>query len=300
MATRPHTERVVYRRLYQAPVFGLAEKLTRLFGRQTARAVAGSVAWSYAATQQGVTRTVKENLQLLQRKPVTMQDARRVFLNFSRALADYVYVGTKSRSEAASLCSGLTGGEPLLEIARSGRGALLATGHFGFFEYGALVLGEMGIPVTVVTHSEPTAELTDWRARYRRRWGAETIEMGPDSFSALEVVRALEAGRFCAMLVDRPFGPHWQEVEAPNGRLAFSASPAIVAGLAKAPIIPVAVIAGSDGRYELDAAPPIEPVRLPEGRQASIAAMTQKMAGLLLERFSAHPTQWYQFVPVRR
>ena len=46
----------------------------------------------------------------------------------------------------------------------------------------------MGYPVTVVTLSEHTRELTEWRANFRRRWGAETIEVGPDAFSSLRIV----------------------------------------------------------------------------------------------------------------
>jgi len=298
MDERPHYERGFYKRMYQAGVFALAERLTRIFGRGVANFVAGNVAAAYAATQHGVTETVRQNLELLTTDPLPNSRARTVFRNFGRTIADYIYVGTRPRDEAARLCIELTGREGLEKLSREGCGAILATAHLGFFEFGALVLGEMGLPVTVVTLSEPTPDLTKWRADYRSRWGAKTIEMGADSFSALQVVHELQAARFTAMLVDRPFGPRSIPVAAPNGTVRFSASPAIVSLLSGAPIVPVAVTSTASGKYRLQADDPIYPERLPEGRDASIDRMTRRMGTALLAMIGESPEQWYQFVPI--
>jgi len=284
--------------MYQASIFGLAERLTSVFGRRVANFVAANVASSYAATQHAITETVRANLQLLTDDTVSPARARTVFRNFGKTIADYIYVGTRPRPEAAKLCTDLSGRETLLRLAEEKRGAILATGHLGFFEFGALVLGEMGLPVTVVTLSEPTPDLTKWRADYRARWGARTIEMGTDSFSSLEVVHELQAARFTAMLVDRPFGPRSIPVTAPNGSVLFSASPAIVSLLSGAPIVPVGVTRKADGSYRLRAADAIYPVRLPEGRDASIEQMTTQLGTALLAMIGESADQWYQFVPI--
>jgi lauroyl/myristoyl acyltransferase len=297
-AGKPHFEKLFYRVMYTPRVFELTSRLFPFLNRSIFRAVARSVAWAYAVTQHGVRRVVRDNLSLLSDQPATDRDAIRTFENFGTAIADYVAVGNMEPDRAASLCISTEGLEHLKNARASGRGAVLATGHFGFFEFGALLLGRMGHPVTVVTWSEPTKELTAWRAAFRRRWGAETIEIGTDAFSSLQVVRALAAGRFTALLADRPHDDHAIEVALPGGKIRFSLSPALLAFMADAPIIPVAV-AGDFGGYRLVAKPPIRPREMGEDRQSCVEAATRALADSLFEEIRRDPLQWYQFVPVR-
>jgi len=84
------------------------------------------------------------------------------------------------------------------------------------------MLQKMGIPITVATLSEPTRQLTEWRAKWRRRWGGSTVEIGADPFSSVQVIRALEEGHCMAMLADRPLPEHGIPVDL---RMAASFSP---------------------------------------------------------------------------
>jgi lauroyl/myristoyl acyltransferase len=221
-----------------------------------------------------------------------------VFTTYGATIADYVAVGNMKPSRAASLCAESHGSEHLEEARRAGRGAILATGHFGFFEYGALLLGHMGYPVTVVTLSEHTRELTEWRANFRRRWGAETIEIGPDPFSSLRVLHALGAGGFAAMLADRPLGGPSIPIDLPNGRIAFSTSPALLAWMADCPVVPVTVARRADGHYRIVSRACIWPRRFAGERGVAVEAATRAVAAALFDEIARTPHQWYQFVPV--
>lgn len=298
MSSRPHYEKAFFKLLYTPGIFEFTSRLFRFLGRGFYGWVARSVAWTYAVTQRDVRETVRRNLSLLTRDAVSGRDAVRVFTTYGATIADYVAVGNMPKDRAAALCAESIGSENLEEAKRAGRGAILATGHFGFFEYGALLLGHMGYAVTVVTLSEHTRELTEWRAAFRRRWGAETIEIGPDAFSSLRVVEVLKAGGFAAMLADRPFGGPTVPLDLPNGRIAFSSSPVLLAWMAECPVVPVAISRREDGLYRIVSKPCIWPRRFGEDRETAVANASRAVADSLFEEIARAPHQWYQFVPV--
>lgn len=176
MSSKPHYERTFYKVLYTPRIFEFTSRIFRFLGRRFYGAVARTVAWLYAVTQRGVRDVVRDNLRILAGPEMSDGDAVKVFTSYGATIADYVAVGNMPQEKAAALCVEGVGGEHLEAIRASGKGAILATGHFGFFEFGALLLGRRGYPITVVTLSEPTPELTKWRADFRKRWGAGTIE----------------------------------------------------------------------------------------------------------------------------
>ena len=143
-AEKPHTERWAYRRLYSARIFELATRIYPLFQRSGAQAISRTVAWTYAVTQHAIRRIVRDNLALLRKEPVTEGDAISVFVNFGATIADYVAVGALPADEALAFCAESEGIEHLRGATTEGRGVILATGHFGFFEFGAVVLGTYG------------------------------------------------------------------------------------------------------------------------------------------------------------
>lgn len=257
-----------------------------------------SVALAYALTHHEVRRVVQGNLQMLRKEKVDAMSAVKVFWNYGAAISDYVVVGNMPLDEGEALCTERIGWEHLREAREGGKGAILATGHLGLFEYGALLLAKLGFPVTVMTLPEPSRELTQWRANFRRRWGAETIEIGDDVFGSLEVIRCLEQGRFVAMLVDRPPGGRGTVVELPNGRMRFSTAAALVSYVSGRPILPVAVSRRPDGSFRMVAEACIWPERGKMSKTEAIEAMTQQLAQALLPHICENAEQWYQFVPL--
>ena len=286
-----HTDRLAYRLGYTSCAFSFLRGLSGAVGRKGSSLIASMFARFYCATQPGVVVVVARNLELLGH-PAPRRSAPKVFENFAKTLADYFWLAGKSREEAAALADI----EGPLDIP-AGSGAVLATGHFGFFEYGALVLGMKGIPVSVVTHAEPTTALTRWRAGYRMRWGAETIELGGDMFSSLRAATAIGEGRLTAMLVDRPLGGRSIEIELPGGKIPFSMAPALLSWMVGCPILPASVRRTSGGRYAVTTNPLVVADRsLP--RDEALADCTRRVAETLVRDIQKDPLQWYHFVPL--
>ena len=296
-SAKPHTERWAYRSLYRQNIFEWTTRLYPALGRTIYQAISRSVAWFYARTQPIIRGIVEENLRLL--GPASTRDAVKVFVNFGATIADYVAVGAMPKEDALDLCAEQVGLDYLKEAMRGGLGVILVTGHYGFFEFGPAVLSQHGCRTSIVTAPEPSEELTRWRANWRARWKTETIEVGADPFSSLAVTRALEAGRCVAMLADRPFGEKGIPVNLPNGRISFSAAPALISWMTGSPILPVLITRLDDGRYRITAKPPIVARRTSrEHRERDLAECTEKIAEELMEEILRDPLQWYQFVPV--
>lgn len=242
---------------------------------------------------------MRRNLALLRKEPVTEQDAISVFVNFGATIADYVAVGVLPSEKALALCAEHEGIEHLRAATSTGEGLILATGHFSFFEFGAVVLGQMGHKVTIATLREPSDELTAWRAAWRERWGTQTIAVGGDPFSSLQVTRAIEEGRCMAMLADRPITERGVPFDLPNGQTMLSSSPALLSWMTGCKILPVIVTRLPNGRYRITAKPVVQANRVPHRqRDGEIARCTRELGTALFEEIRRTPLQWYQFVPV--
>lgn len=288
-STKSHTERLAYRLGYTSSAFSFLRTLSGVTGRGGSSIIAALLARCYCATQPGIVAVVARNLALLGH-PTPDRSAPKVFENFAKTLADYFWLAGKSPEEAAELADI----EGDLDLP-AGCGAVLATGHFGFFEYGALVLGMKGIPVSVVTHAEPTSALTRWRADYRMRWGAQTIELGGDMFSSLRAATAIGNGRLTAMLIDRPVGGRSIDIDLPGGKIPFSMAPALLSWMVGCPILSASVRRTPGGRYAVTTNPLVTADRnLP--RDESLADCTRRVAETLLRDFQRDPLQWYHFV----
>lgn len=296
-AEKPHTERWAYRRLYTPDTFDLATRLYPFLRRPGAQLLSRTVAWAYAVTQPTIRRIVQQNLQLLQKEPVTEKDAIKTFVNYGATIADYVAVGAMPKEKAHSLCVQHDGIEHLEAATRDGKGAIIVTGHYSFFEYGTVVLNRWGYKSSIATMPEPTNALTEWRARWRERWGTETIPVGADPFSALQVIRAIDSGRCMALLADRPIGEAGVPVELPNGRTSFSTSAALLSWMTGRPILPNTITRLRGGGYRITTKPPITARRdAPRGEE--IVRCTREIADSLFQEICREPWQWYQFVPV--
>jgi len=281
---------------YRAGSFGLAARLARALPLGVTRAIAGTAGALYAWTHPAHVAVVHRNVRLL-RADAPRSTARRVYSEFSKTLADYFHIGTRSPEEAAKIIAERAGIEFLREVAAAGKGGLLVTAHHGLFELGGLVMNQFGFETSVLTLAEPCPKLTEWRTAFRRGWGVETIEVGTDSFAFLEVADRLRRGGFVAALIDRP-NPHYNvPVTLPNGTAGFSAAVLLLALQCGAPVIPATMARRADGKYRAEVFQPIR-MELRGTREETLRFYTQQIADILLPTLCRYPEQWYQFVPL--
>ena len=271
--------------LYHAFLLEAASRLGAWLGLPAARRLGRLTGVVYSWTHPRKTAVVRENLALLIPKPIPISCARRVFSNYGATLADYLTLGRRPKEDA-------------VRAQEEGNGCMIVTAHLGLFELGGLLLTDVGFPTTVLTLPEPSPELTAWRARYRKRWDIETLEVGEEDFSFLKIVRELNQGKFVAALVDRPYQRNHVPVDFPSGKVPFSSGPVLISLLARCPIIPGAIVVLPSGGYRMQAYPPLYPHRHHGKRDETLRIFTTEIARALLPALCQYPEQWYQFGPV--
>ncbi|HEV3271113.1 MAG TPA: lysophospholipid acyltransferase family protein [Candidatus Methylacidiphilales bacterium] len=282
--------------LYRAAMFDAGAWLARRLPLGLIRALAGWAGSLYALTHPKRVAIVESNLRLLDAS-LDRKSARRVYREFGKTLADYFYIGTRPPEQAMKIVTQSDGLEHFRAARELGKGALVVTAHFGLFELGGLMLAQMGIPCAVLTYPEPSRALTEWRAAFRRRWNADTIEIGADNFAFLEIAGRLRRGEFVATLIDRPHPTDNTPVSLPNGTAYFSAGILLLAAHGGVPVIPATMSRRADGAYHSRISPPIF-IEERGSRAETLRFYSRRIADTLLPALCAHPGQWYQFVPL--
>jgi len=277
--------------------FGAMSRLVNWLPRRGSYALAYPGAWvAYRLMREG-THAVIENLRVVQ--PGTSErELRRLalltFRSYARDFVDFIRGVSMTRAELEPLIAALDGYR-FDQLLAEGRGILLVGGHFGNWELGGIVIRLLlGYPLTVVGRPEPSPMVNELRRRLRESFDIETIEIGRVLETALQIRRFLAANTVVAMLVDRHLGRDQVEVTFFGRPTLFSKSPAMIACLSGAPLLPSFVIRQPDGRFAAVCATPIrpDPALAPD---ESVRQMTQAFAAELEARIRAHPHLWYQF-----
>ena len=186
------------------------------------------------------------------------------------------------------------------ELLAEGRGVILVGGHFGNWELGGLAIRLLrGYPLTVVGRPEPSPIVDEFRRRMRDGLGIETLQIGRMLETALQIRRALGENGVVAMLLDRHLGRDRIEVTFFGRPTLFLRSPAMIAYLSGAPMLPSFMIRRPDGRFAGVCGESIRP-DMSLSPDESVLAMTQAFAAELERRISEHPHLWYQFYPYWR
>jgi KDO2-lipid IV(A) lauroyltransferase len=182
-------------------------------------------------------------------------------------------------------------------VLAEGRGVIVAGGHFGNWELGGVALRVLrDVPLTVVGRPEASAFVGALRQRMRESLNIETIEIGQALDTALRIRKILDSNGAVAMLIDRHLGRDRVDVEFFGRRSGFLRSPAMIAALTGAPILPSFMIRREDGRFSavcgetirVDPSLPVED---------GVRNATQEFAAQLESRIREHPQLWYQFYP---
>ena len=191
----------------------------------------------------------------------------------------------------------LTGWEHFLAAQKQKRGVLILTPHLGNWEFGAPLLSQRGFKLLVVTLDEPDNQLTEMRQAARAQWGIETLVIGKNPFSFVEIIRRLEAGAIVALLVDRPPPSSAMALELFGKPFAASVAAAELARASGCVLLPVYLPRLEKG-YAAHILPEISyhrpALRGVEARQQ----LTQQIIQTFEEPIRQHVDQWYHFVPI--
>jgi len=219
--------------------------------------------------------------------------ARRSFRNFGKYVIDVVHFPSITREEVIRRLR-FDQWEQLDEAANSGRGVIVATIHFGNWDFGAAALAASGYPISAIAETFRYHRMDNLMQGSRRKLGMRVIghdRMGPTVF------KALRRGEILAMLVD-------VSSEEAGIRVDFFGAPALVSPAAarialrtNAWVVPAVVLRDPEDDVVIR---PIIDFGLrdftPTGdTQRDVHELTRQIMASLEKEIRAHPDQWFIF-----
>jgi phosphatidylinositol dimannoside acyltransferase len=232
-------------------------------------------------------------------RPLERSEARRlvaeVFANYGRYWAESLRLPLLP---AAKVVAGVktVGFEHVETALAAGRGVIVAAPHLGGWEWGAMYLVDIGLPVTVAVEALEPADLFEWFVGFRQRLGMRVVPVGPGAGAA--ILQALRENHIVCLLSDRLVGETaGMEVCFFGERVMLPAGPVTLAIRSGAPLLSAAIYYGKwASSHTLVFRPPIE---LPAGARfrETVQEGTQSMAHELETLIRRAPSQWHLLQP---
>ncbi|HTV02886.1 MAG TPA: lysophospholipid acyltransferase family protein [Luteitalea sp.] len=213
--------------------------------------------------------------------------SREVFAHFGRKLVELLWFTGLTPERQLELVE-FVGAEHLEAGLAQGRGVLIVTGHFGFWELHALAHGLRLGPMAVVARALDNTLLDRMLTDLRSSTGNVVIDR---KGGLRRIMRALNANQSVAVLIDQ----HILTADAVKvdfmGRPAATTSAVAVLALRTgAAVIPAFSLPLNDGRYRLIYE---RPLALPsEESPEAVRDLTQRCTKVLEKYVRAHPERW--------
>ena len=209
------------------------------------------------------------------------------FEHFGRLLFEILKFSTLSEAEMLARVE-FDGDERVRQAYAQGKGVLLFTGHFGFWELNGMVHALHFEPIGLMARALDNPDLNQLLENIRQRTGNTVIYRRG---TIRRVMRMLQARHAVAMLIDQ----HVQSRDAIY--VDFFERPAattpVLAALALrtgAPVIPVFALPLEGGRYRMVYEHPIDPPRADS--PDAIREFTQRCTDVLEMYVRRHPDLW--------
>ena len=282
-------------------IFGLTMRGVRRLPLRVSYALGYFGTWLAWRLMPQVTAAVASNLAPI--CPAASADERRrmalrTYRSYADDTIDFLRSLTASAEEARQMFDlRQQSGEIFERVLREGRGAIVVTGHYANWEIGGILMSRvLGLPLTVLAMAEADPDVQRMRNQTRDLMGIETLEVRQSMATALKIRETLARNRVVAMLVDRHIGRDRVTVTFFGRSVWFLQTPALMAYLTGAPLVPCFLERVGPGAFTTVALEPIYVDRnLP--RERAIEEAMQRVASCLEERIRIKPHLWYTFYP---
>jgi KDO2-lipid IV(A) lauroyltransferase len=212
---------------------------------------------------------------------------RAMFAHFGAVILELLRWGTLSRDEMIALVD-VEGDDRVNQAYQHGRGVLLFTGHFGYWEVQGLMQPLHVRPVSVLARPLDNPQLHSMLEDIRTRTGNSVIYR---QGAIRKVLRELAANHGVAMLIDQHLHtPDAVYVDFFSRPAATTNALAALALRTGAPVIPAFAMPAEGGRYRLVYEHPVDPPR--EDSPDAIREFTQRCTDVLEMYVRRHPELW--------
>jgi KDO2-lipid IV(A) lauroyltransferase len=212
--------------------------------------------------------------------------ARDMFAHFGRLLMVLLKFSTMAPEEMLARVE-FEGEERVRAAHAAGRGALLFTGHFGYWEINALVHALTLGPMAVLARPLDNPLLNGLLERVRGRTGNSVIYRRG---ALRRVLRTLQANHAVALLIDQHIHTDAVYVDFFNRPAATTSALAAIALRTGAPVFPVFALPLPDGRFRMVYEHAVDPP--PAGDAEALRDFTQRCTDVLEMYVRRYPDLW--------
>lgn len=245
---------------------------------------------AFHAADRGHRRLAIENLKAafpLRTDGECQAITRQMFEHFGRLLMVLLKFSTLTPQQMLDYVE-FDGEERVRAAHAHGRGVLLFTGHFGFWEINALVHALVLAPIAVLARPLDNRPLHDLLEQVRTSTGNSVIYRRG---AIRRVLRALGANQAVAVLIDQ----HMLSADAVyvdffNRPAATTSALAALALKTGAPVVPVFALPLPGGRFRMVYEHPVQPP--PAGDENAIRDFTQRCTDILEMYVRRYPELW--------
>ncbi len=213
--------------------------------------------------------------------------ARRTFIHFGRSLVDVLRTDTLSADQILARVD-VEGDDRVRAALAAGKGAIIFSGHFGYWELQGLAHALVLPPMSVLARPLDNPYLHAMLETMRRRTGNQVIYR---QGAVRKVLRALSANECVAVLIDQHI--HGTDAVTVDFFSRPAATTALLATLALrtgAALIPAFALPQPDGRFRLVYESPVE---LPSSGAADpVYELTQRCSDVLEMYVRRYPHLW--------
>jgi KDO2-lipid IV(A) lauroyltransferase len=252
---------------------------------------------AYHLQRQG-TRALVENFAVIfpDRTPRQLHAlALRTYRSYARDVIDFIRSLRMTPAQMRAMV-GRFDTAAFEQALAEGQGAIILSGHFGNWEMGGVLLRRLTpYALSVVAKAEPSETVTRLRQDLRNKLGIETIQVRQHLETALRIRARLQKNEVVAMLLDRHLGKDHVEVSFFGRPTKFLRTPAVMASLSGAPLVPCFVYRDDRG-VAIECGPLIR-VSSEGDRDANVRDAIQAVAALIEGHIRRNPQYWYQFYP---
>jgi KDO2-lipid IV(A) lauroyltransferase len=266
------------------------QQLVRVLPWRVVHAGGTLLGWAFYALDRPHRRMALTNLRgafPLRNKRECRQIARGTFAHFGRLLVELLKFSALAPDRILARVE-FEGRDRVEHALAQGRGVLLVTGHFGFWEQHALAHALGVQPMSVVARALDNPLLDARLERVRTSTGNAVIYRRG---GLRRILRALQSNQIVAMLIDQ----HMQAADAVyvgffNRPAATTSALAALAMRTGARVIPAFALPLGSGRYKLIYEHPVEPPR--EGDEDPVREFTQRCTDVLEMYVRRYPELW--------
>ena len=214
--------------------------------------------------------------------------ARSVYRQLGRTATEHARLLAKETKDVRDRLT-ISGENHIEQARRKGRGVILITGHFGYWELLGATVASLGHPITVVAKDlhNPAGNRLILAARERLGMGVTNMNT-----AATPILRALRRNECVGLLADQDAGPDGVFIDFLGSPASTYQGPAVFALRTGAAIIPCFIIRCGAEQHRVCFEAPINVVASGDD-SADIEIITQTYTNVLADYILDYPDHWF-------